>query len=419
MNGRLIRQWLLPLLILALALLAFSWLLSSRPERREPRISEKSWRVAVVEVLPRRLSPQVRLYAVAEAEARARITAPAAGEVAVVAVQPGDRVEAGSLLLRLSPVDFELQLRQREADLDDLRAQLRDLEIRGRGERKSLQQEQALLKLARQELQRVERLQKSRLSSASAISEARDRLGRQQLAVIAREQAVQRLQAQRQQLEARIKRASALVDQARLNLERSAPTAPFAVMIDELPVAAGDRVRAGDLLVSWYRADSLLLRARLPLSYRQEVQQALERGESLLARAGQRRFRLERIAARVDKAGIDIWLKPESASDSLRPGEQFELLLQRPARDGVIALPASALYDERRVFRVVDGRMQAVAVRPLGFHVDELGRRSRLVESDALRPGDRVVITHMPNAGDGLKVELIDGAEADGAAHAQ
>ncbi len=422
MNTRLLRQWLLPLIVLGLALMLFMWLLSSSPERKPPKLSEKSWRVAVTELQPRDLSPQLRLYGVVEAEDRARITAPAAGEVETVLVRAGDRAEAGQLLLRLSAADFEPLVRQREADLEELRAQLRDLDIRRESDRKALAQERALLQLAQKDLQRVERLQKSRLSSDSAISTARDRLGRQQLAVIAREQAVQRLETQREQVLARIKRAQALLQQARLNLERSAPVAPFEVMIDELPVAAGDRVRGGDLLLSWYRAGSQLLRARVPLRYRDELQQALARGDVLTARAGEQAFTLERMAARAAAAGIDVWLRPQTDAENLRPGLQLELLLDRPLRRGVFAVPASALYDERRVFRVADGRMHSVPVRPAGFHVDAEGRQLRLIESGQLAAGDRVVVTHLPNASDGLKVELVDAGgkpEDDGKADAQ
>ncbi len=408
MNARLLRQWILPLLVLGLALALFMWLLSSRPERKPPQLSEKSWRVAVTGIRSQRLSPQLRLYAVVEAEDRARITAPAAGEVEAVFVQAGDRVEAGQPLLRMSAADFEPLLRQREADLEELKAQLDDLEIRRQSDLKALAEERALLQLAQKDLQRVQRLQKSRLSSDSAISEARDRLGRQQLAVIAREQAVKRVQTQKQQLKARMKRAEALLQQARLTLERSTPVAPYPVLIDALPVAAGDRVRAGDELVSWYREGSQRLRARLPLAYREEIRQALEAGDVLLARAGDAVFRVRRIAARAQPAGIDVWLEPMEGGHGLRPGMQLEVLLERPPREAVFAVPASALYDERRVFRVADGRMRSVSVRPVGFRVDEDGRQWRLIEGQQLKDGERIVVTHLPNASDGLKVEPID-----------
>ena len=412
MNSRLLRQWLLPLILLVVVALLMFWLLSSKPQRKPPQLTEKVWQVAVTEIEPRALSPQLRLYGVVEAEDKARVTAPAAGEVAEVRVRAGDRAEAGQLLLRLSPVDFELALRQREADIADLRAQLADLDIRKRNESRALKEERDLLELAKQNLKRVERLQKNRLSSDSAISDARERLGRQQLAVIAREQSLQRLATQRQQIEARLQRAEALLEQARLNLERSAPTAPADVLVDEVPVSPGDRLRGGDLMVSWYRPDSLRVKARLPLAYREELQQALSTGAAPVARGLGLEFRLERLAAKASLAGIDAWLRPQSGMDRLRPGMQIELLLDRPPVERAIAVPASALYDESRLFRVVDGRMQSVAVRPVGFHVDDSGRHWRLVESDRLQPGDRVVVTHLPNASDGLKVKLVGDDEA-------
>jgi multidrug efflux pump subunit AcrA (membrane-fusion protein) len=395
-------------MVLVVAVVIFQWLLSSRPERKPPALTEKVWRVAVVEIHRQRLSPQLRLYGQIEAEERARVTAPAAGEVEAVYLREGERAEAGQLLLRLSPGDFELALQQRQAEVEDLQAQLEDLDIRRASDRRALAEERALLELARKDLERVERLQKSRLSSDSAISDARERLGRQQLSVIAREQALKRLQAQQKQLLARMKKAEAAREQARISLQRSAPRAPAEVLIDELPVAVGDRLRGGDLMVSWYRPDSLEVRARVPLRYREELQDALAQGQPLFAVAGGQRFRLERVAARANAAGIDIWLRPVGDARSLRPGLQLELLLDRPARDAAFEVPATALYDERRVFRVVDGRMRSVAVQPVGFRIDASGRHWRLIESEALQPGDRIIVTHLPGASDGLRVELMD-----------
>lgn len=407
MNSRLLRQWSLPLIVLVIVSLLMAWLLGSRTERKPPKLTEKTWQVAVVEIEPQRLSPQLRLYGLVEAEGHVTLTAPAAADVAEVFVQSGEQVAAGTTLLQLSPEDFEPLLRQREADLAELRAQQADLAVQRESERKALKEEQALLELARRNLERVTSLRKNRLSSDTAISDARERLGRQQLAVIAREQSLKRLDAQAKQLEARVQRAQALLDQARLALQRSVPIAPAEVVIDEVPVAPGDRLRGGDPMVSWYRPDSLQVRARLPLAYREELQQALQSANAPLAKGMGIDFSLERLAGSASLAGIDAWLRPIEQSTLLRPGLSLELLLNRPPKDRAIAVPASALYDESRLFRVVEGRMQSVEVQPLGFYIDEEGEHWRLVESPELKGGDRVVVTHLPNASEGLKVRVI------------
>jgi len=81
------------------------------------------------------------------------------------------------------------------------------------------------------------------------------------------------------------------------------------------------------------------------------------------------------------------------------------LHLRRPIQENAIALPFPALYDNNRIYRLVEGRLQGVEVRTLGDYLDAHGDSKLLVTSRQLAAGDKIVTTHLPNAVTGLRAD--------------
>ena len=413
MNKKMLIRVLLPLLILLLAsALAYS-MVSSKPERKKPRPTERVWQVDVMAAASQSLAPTLVLYGKVESSALLKAAAPGAGVVASLNVQPGDAVRPGQLLLEMDPRDFVAAQQQAQADVADMRAQLAELDLKYQANVKSLQQEKALLLLAKKEVQRVERLKDKNLSSESALSNAHEMLGRQELAVISRQLEVDRFATSKQQLQARLARARARLQQAQLALERSRVVAEFAGVVADVAVASGDRVRSGDRLLSLYSLDTLRIRASIPVRYQQEIQQALRAAAPLTARAqlsGQDiRLTLQRLAGAATLSGIDGYFSIEQGVDSLRVGNLLKLELKRPLQARVFAVPFSAIYGNNRVFVLRDGRMAAIDVESVGQYQDDAGASLLLIRSALINDGDQLITTHLPNAVDGLKVKIAKG----------
>jgi hypothetical protein len=91
----------------------------------------------------------------------------------------------------------------------------------------------------------------------------------------------------------------------------------------------------------------------------------------------------------------------------VRLGQLLTVHLERPTREDVVEVPFRAVYGGGRVYVVEEGRMRGIDVESLGSSGD--GDEERLlVHADALTPGAALVTTHMPNAMEGLRVEIID-----------
>jgi hypothetical protein len=71
-----------------------------------------------------------------------------------------------------------------------------------------------------------------------------------------------------------------------------------------------------------------------------------------------------------------------------------------------------------RIFAVLEGRLRAIPIERVG-ELSDMGVSSVLVRAPGLGPGSRVMITHLPNAVEGLKVQevkTVNPAVAQGAA---
>lgn len=386
---------LLALAIVALAVGGFVLLKATRPAPPPVEVRERVWRVATEQVEPGTYRPTLTLYGRIEAPDRVRAAAPVAGRVLELRVRDGERVAAGALLARLDPRDFEPRLAQARADIERER-------IRVRHDRDALAHERTLLQLAEAKLARTERLQSARVGADSAVDQAREEVARARLAVTNRELAIAEHPARLAQLEARL--AEAERDAARAEI-----TAPFAARIAKVEVAAGDQVQAGQTLLSLYPSEDTYLRAKVPALYAAELAAALAAGQTLVARADfgtvPLAARLVRLGGEADARGVDALLRLDDG-DGVPVGAFVSAVLERAAVDGVVSLPFAALHGGDRIYRVVDGRLAALRVERIGEH-RVAGEPRMLLRVPGLPAGADVMVTHLPNAIDGLAVETL------------
>ena len=395
----------LPFLILILGVGGFLALKATRPKPEPVPPQERVWRVESAPVTPGEHRPELALFARVEAPDRVRAASPVAGRLLEVRVRDGERVAEGDLLARLDPRDLEPRLAQARADLEKERLKLVH-------DREALEQERDLLKLAEAALERADKVRAQNLGSASDVDQAREQLARARLAVTLREQSIAEHPARLASLEAKL--AEAERDAARGEIR-----APYDARIGTVEAAAGDQVQPNQTILTLYPLDGLYLRAKVPGTRSEELRAALAGGERLAARARHagRTFEaeLERISGEADARGVDALLRLAPGAD-MPLGAFVDLVLERPPAADTIALPFSALSGGDRVFAVEDGRLRAVPVERVGELSGDVGSEV-LVRAPGLRPGSRVMVTHLPNAVDGLRVEevgLAVEAEADG-----
>ncbi len=403
---------LLPVVILAIGIAGFVALRLTRPEPPPATAQERSWRIEVQRVRLGEQTPILPLFGELVAPQRVTLTASLPARIAERPVREGQRVAEGELLVALDEADIAPLLAQAAAEVADLEAQLANEQLRLASDRAALAREQEIRDNAARQLERARSLVERNLGSRADLDAAQDALARARLTLTTRENAIAEHPARRASLEARLARAQANLAATQRDAERARVIAPFAGIVSEVRVAPGERVASGATLLSVYPESGLELRARLPRQHEAELIEALARGETLLAEAENgARFTLAGFAGEGDASGSEAILALREAVPGLRPGSLLAVTLARPAHPRALALPFSALHGNDRLYRVEEGRLVRLEVERLGETLGAEGERLALVTGEALADGQRIMITHLPNAMQGLRVDVAESAE--------
>lgn len=408
--------FLLPVLILFGGYAGHKYLVKTKPKNEPIKIEEQAWVVTVVTVMPMTLSPTLTLYGRVESPRTATLRTPSqsinASEVLEVTVLEGEKVKKGHKLVRLEDNDNLLNLKQREADIIDIKAQIELEKQRHTNNLTALTHEEALLELTQTSLKRLYKLKTQKVSSQSVFEEAQQAVERQMLTLTNRRLEIKNHQYVEQQLQAKLNRALAQRDLTRLELARTQIKAPFTGIVAKVAIAVGDRVRSGDTLLSMYDNTALEVRAQIPSRYQGAILDDLTAGHKLFAQAQINRrpvnLQLDRVSGQInqDSGGIDGLFRVKKGANFLRLGQFITLFLSLPPQARVVALPFEAVYGTNRIYKLVEGRMKGLVIERVGEQITPAGESKILVRSPDLQAGDQVIITQLPNAMDNLKVKV-------------
>jgi len=404
-----LKQVILPVLILILAVAVFFTLKFSKEDKPPFEQVERVWQVEVMPVSLQSISPEVTLYGRVETPRKAMLNAALNADVLNVNALEGDYVEKGQLIIQLDDTDALLILAHRQADLAEINVLISSEQARFKRDKTLLVNEQELLKLTENAVDRARKLEKSRLASKATLDDSLAARQRQLLSLQRLEHDVAEHPARLAGLKARQSRAKALLSQAEVDLSRAQVKAPFSGRIAKRYISTGDRVRSGDNLLTLYDLDRLEVRAQIPARYIDQVRNNIAQGKQQSATTqinGKTiTLLLSRLSGevRLDSGGVDALFQVQDKGLTL--GSFVELNLQLSVQDNVVAIPFNALYGLSRVYQVDKGYLHLVDVQRVGEFKNKHGDNRILIRSDALKNDDLLLSTQLPNAMTGLRVE--------------
>ncbi len=403
-------------LLIGVAALVYFGLVQTRPEATTKPLVEREWIVDTVKATVGVTQPILRLtgriVAVRDAELR-----PLA-EGRIVEIGPsfyaGGRVDAGELLVRIDPFEYEAAAADARAGLLEARAGLMEAqaELAASAELVGFDREQEDLR--KRDLERKQRLSGQGAVAEKTMDDARIAYLTARETGIARVQTIERLKAQLQRLEASVTRAEVRLSRAERDLQETRLSAPFDGVLVDVSATIGKRVGANDRIARI--VDSAHLEARFHMSDAQYGRLALGglngRPAEVVWRAGETAIRLRASLARVegefDAASGGVWvyaaIQPDDNSRVLRPGAFVEVETADIAYRGVVRLPEAAIYGANRAYVLEDGHLRERIVAIQGRAGGEV------IVSGDLADGDAVVTTRIPEIGPGLKARTRDGS---------
>jgi len=404
---------LLPVIVVALGVAGFTLLKSNAPVDPPLEPSARVWSVTAVSVEYKHLSPTLRLYGRVESPRETRLRSAVTADVKELTALSGRVVSKGELLLRLDDHDLKLMLRQRNAEVADIKAQIESEKKRHGSDLTALKHEHALYDLAERVLKRAERLAQTQAGTQARVDEAQRALRLQALALTSRQRAVSDHTPRLAQLDARLNKSKAVRDQVHRDLQRSELTAPFDGRITAVHVSPGDRVRPGDRLIDLFDTNFVELRTQVPNRYLPTLRQALNHGSPVTAtielNGNAIQLELDRLAGKIEKGqgGVDAFFNIIGEKHLIELGRTVSVFVDLPEEADVFALPATAVYGASNVYRIQNNRLSMVQVERVGDYRNGQWGSWILLRSENLSEGDMILANQLPNAVEGLKVDIL------------
>jgi multidrug efflux pump subunit AcrA (membrane-fusion protein) len=371
---------------------------------------ERVFVVNVITITPETVTPVLTAFGELRSRRTLELRTSAGGTVTMLAegFVEGGKVEAGEVLLRLDPTDFEAALEVARTDVVEAQADRLDAETALTLARDDLANAEKQADLRAAALTRQRDLVSRGVGTEAAVETAELAAASAEQAVLSRRQALANAEARVNQAENMLARRNISLADAERRLAETVMIAEFTGTLSQVSVVEGGLVTQNE------RIGQIVDAQALEASFRVSTAQY----SRLLDSAG--RLVPAEIAVRLDVAGVDLVttgrIERESAevgegqtgrllfakldeARGFRPGDFVTVEIREPALDGVVVLPATALDAAGRVLALGENdRLEEAQVELLRRQGDAV-----LVRAPGLA-GREVVAERTPSLGPGIRV---------------
>ncbi len=420
-----------------LGILVLFFLVKTRQEPQRSEIQEVARPVRVIAVPEIAIIPRALGYGVVQAGQSWEALAEVAGKVVEIhpELKKGALLRAGEVLLRIDPAEYGLAKIRAQAEIENLEAQLNELKQNELDIRRSLNVEKRSLEISRQDLERRQRLFAKGTISKSELEREETRILAQQNAVQNLQTTLNRLPSQRKAIQAKIASGRANLEGTGLDIQKTTIRVPFDCRISESNVELAQFVQIGKVLL---KADSIRfveVLAQTPLNAFRRLfdprslqgdtgRMNLEKLRNILPERALVRFhfgdtvvqwegRFVRVSEMLDPQTrtVGVYVAVDEPYKNIRPGERpplvknmyCEVELSGYTRNKSPVIPRSALRQDDTVYLVsADNRLERRKVQVDYAQGNVVSVKAGLV------PGDRIVVSDIVPAIDGMLLELQD-----------
>lgn len=369
----------------------------------------------------------------------------AVAEVGGKVVETHPRLKRGAillkdeLLLRIDPASPALARDQARAQVENIVAQLRELDQKETNTRENLAVEQESLSIARKEYERRRALARSGTISPSESDQQEQAYLAQKNKVQSQQNALDLIPAERSKLRASLDQARSKLEDAALTVGKTEIRAPFDCRVSAVNVEERQAVNQGQVLAS---ADSMglaevltrmpltamrhLVPRDMPMPFSREGKVDMDRIARMLdftavvrVRIGDHAVewpaRLSRVSEEVDPKTrtIGVYVAVDDPYLKIKPGERPPLLRNMYAEveiggrplDPAVVVPRSAVHQGLVYVANADNRLER-----RGVEVDFTQDRLSVLKS-GLQAGERVVVSDLVPAVDGMLLSPIEDEE--------
>lgn len=426
----------IPLAAIGAGILAY--IVNTSPPPAQKPVDERAIAVRAVTVQTQTVSPNVSGFGLVTPARTFEAVMQVGGTVEYVNpdLQKGAILPAGAVLVRVSPLDFNLAIAQAHANIRATKARLAELAVSEANQTSALAIERQALALKANDLERTEALFAGGTVSQSSLDAKRAAHLVQSQKVLAIESSLALLPTQRAVQMEQVTVYEASLKTAELNLARTELTLPFAARVSAATVETGQFVRVGQTAAMLDGIDAAEVTAQISIgeirrllqsthpdtakftadpTLMGEVLRSLDISSDVRLSLGQEVVHwpatMDRMSDTIDqKTGtLGVIVRVDTAYSGAEPGARppltkgmfVEVRLSGAPISGII-IPRSALRDGQVLVADDDNRLTLVAVQPY------LIQNGIAVITRGLAPGQRVVVSHPSPAMAGMLLDVVE-----------
>jgi len=359
----------------------------------------------------------------------------------VVALHPrlkqGVLINADEILVKIDPSDYELAIAYVETEIESVNVQLAQVDVHEGNDKASLAIERQALKIARDELQRKQKLFDFGSLSPSDVEKEQRNVLVQQQRVQALLNSINLHPVDRRRLKTDLAKLETQLSTAKLNLERTTIRIPFNGRIASVNIEYQEFVGQGRVLVVADSIDTAEILVQMPMARLANLVQSdvvvdaknvdyAEIGKLIGLSASvqlQQNDDLIEWNAKVARVGheldprtrtVDIIIEVDKPYGRIQPGKRPPLvkglfvdvrLSGRPQMESIV-IPLSALQDRQVYFVNAENRLQRRNVI-LGIRGSDY-----VIVKEGLKPDERIVISDLVPAIEGMLLVPVDDTKA-------
>jgi membrane fusion protein, multidrug efflux system len=409
-------------LSILLAVTISMWFIFSKPSVVPSEAAEDVYAVDVINVKIENIQPEISVFGIVRAARISNINSLVGGRV--VSISPKFRdgvfVSSGSELLVIDPVEYELLVVQRQAEVQRIEAVVSELQAETTWASKIQKNSERQSALAQRAFDRFRNLEDKGLASKKARDDAELVFFQAEQVRLQGSQTHEKVQSRVVQQEANLKSAEAALSIARRDLSNTRLLAAFDGYLTGINVALGQRISPGETIGQLLSATDLEVAFDVPednfLGLLMKTNENNNTVNELVSRrpvavfwklgSESKRFdgRLARFGAKIDPelGGIKFYasLNKGAHLEGLRAGAFVEVRLKGQVYEDAFRFPSTAVTSESTIYLVENDRLRSIDVTILKTIGDEL-----IVEAN-FPSGELVVVSRVfPQIGDGLKVK--------------